>query len=87
MKKEIEMAKDIVVIQENEYNEILRQAVAVIENSRTILARQIAVTASNTYWEIGKLLHEKKLESKHGSGVVNRLSVDLKASKRQNDEA
>jgi hypothetical protein len=33
MKKEIEMAKDIVVIQENEYNEILRQAVAVIENS------------------------------------------------------
>lgn len=34
MKKEIEMAKDIVVIQENEYNEILRQSVAVIENSR-----------------------------------------------------
>ena len=28
MKKEIEMAKDIVVIQENEYNEILRQSVA-----------------------------------------------------------
>lgn len=78
MKKEIEMTKDTVVIQENEYNEILRQAVAVIENSRTILARQMAATASNTYWEIGKLLHEKKLESKHGSGVVNRLSVDLK---------
>ena len=48
MKKEIEMAKDIVVIQENEYNEILRQAVAVIENSRTILARQIAAPSSKT---------------------------------------
>ena len=25
-----------------------------------------------------KMLHDKKLESKHGSGVVNRLSYDLK---------
>ncbi len=30
------------------------------------------------FQEIGKLLHDKKLESKHGSGVVNRLSYDLK---------
>ena len=65
---QIEMAKDTVIIQENEYNEILRQAVAVIENSRTILARRMAATASNTYWEIGKLLHEKKLERNHCSG-------------------
>ena len=33
---------------------------------------------NTTHWNIGKLLHEKKLESKHGSGVVNKLSVDLK---------
>lgn len=61
-----------------DYEEILRQAVAVIENARTSVAKHLATTASNTYWEIGKLLHEKKLESKHGSGVVERLSTDLK---------
>lgn len=66
------------LIQDNVYSEILRQAVAVIECARTNIARQITATASNTYWEIGKLLHESKLESKHGSGVVKRLSVDLK---------
>lgn len=72
------MAEEIVPIQENEYNELLLQTVAVIERARINVARHIAVTASNTYWEIGKLLHEKKLESKHGSGVVKQLSVDLK---------
>ena len=35
-------------------------------------------SVSNAYWHLGKLLTEKKLESKHGSGVVNRLSSDLK---------
>ena len=29
--------------------------------------------------EIGKLLEEKKIESKHGDGIVERLSVDLKS--------
>lgn len=69
------MAEELVPIQENEYNELLRQAVAVIENSRTSIALHLAATASKTHWEIGRLLHEKKLESKHGSGVVKRLSV------------
>ena len=36
------------------------------------------VNCATGFWNGGKLLHEKKLESKHGSGVVNRLSVDLK---------
>ena len=72
------MEKEIALIQEQEYNEILRQAVAVIEGARTSVARHMAATASNTYWEIGKLLYEKKIESEHGSGVVKRLSADLK---------
>ena len=72
------MADEIVPIQENDYKEILLQAVAVIETARSNIARHIASTASNTYWEIGKLLYDRKLESKHGSGVVKRLSVDLK---------
>ena len=31
-------------------------------------------------WEIGKLLYERKLDSKHGDCVVKRLSGDLKAA-------
>ena len=72
------MAEELVPIQENEYKELLLQTVAVIERARINVARRIATTASNTYWEIGRLLHEKKMESKHGSGVVKRLSVDLR---------
>lgn len=66
-------------IQDIDYNELLQQTVAVIEKARTNVARHMAVTASKTYWEIGKLLYEKKLESSHGSQVVRQLSFDLKA--------
>lgn len=31
------------------------------------------------HWNIGKLLYEKKLEGRHGDGVVKRLAVDLKS--------
>ena len=63
---------------EEEYNELLRQAVAVIESSRLQIAKQLNTVAMSSYWEIGKLLEECKLDSKHGDGVVERLSVDLK---------
>ena len=72
------MASEIIHMNENEYKEILLQAVAVIETARSNIARHIAATTSNAYWEIGKLLYDRKLESKHGSGVVKRLSIDLK---------
>ena len=74
--------KDITVsrtFNEEEYNELLRQAVAVIETSRLHIAKQLNTVAMSSYWEIGKLLEECKLDSKHGDGVVERLSVDLKA--------
>ena len=74
--------KDITVsriFNEEEYNELLRQAVAVIESSRLQIAKQLNTVAMSSYWEIGKLLEECKLDSKHGDGVVERLSVDLKA--------
>ena len=74
--------KDITVsrtFNEEEYNELLRQAVAVIETSRLQIAKQLNTVAMSSYWEIGKLLEECKLDSKHGDSVVERLSVDLKA--------
>ena len=69
---------DIVQIQESEYDAILRQAVAVIDKTRSMVATTVCSAIGTAHWEIGKLLHDKKLESKHGSGVVNRLSFDLK---------
>ena len=72
------MANEIIQINESEYKAILLQAVAVIENARQSVARHIATIACNTHWNIGKLLHERKIESEHGSRVVERLSADLK---------
>ena len=71
--------KQVVNIGESDYKEILQQAVAEIENARLSLARQIASSVSGVHWSLGKLLSEKKIESGHGSSVVKRLFVDLKA--------
>ena len=61
------------------YDEILQQAVAEINTARNNIARQVNTAAIGVYWNIGKLLSERKIEKGHGAGVVNRLSVDLKA--------
>ena len=60
-------------IGESDYNELLRQAVAVIDQARASIALHANSTISAAHWNLGQLLHERKLESKHGSGVVNRL--------------
>ncbi len=62
-----------------EYADLLRQAVAVIDASRLQIARQLNKAVISTYWEIGKLLAERKLDSKFGDGVVKRLATDLKS--------
>lgn len=65
---------------ESEYNEILQQAVVFIEAARCKVARTVVGTTNELHWNIGKLLYERKLDSEHGSGVVKRLSSDLKAA-------
>lgn len=70
--------KDFEIIAPIDYNELLQQTVAVLENARMTIARSVACNVSNAHWEIGKLLQERKLDSKHGAGVVERLSIDLK---------
>ena len=61
-----------------DYAEILRHAVAVIEHARTEIARHVNGYVSTAYWEIGQMLHERKIESGYGDNVVRRLSADLK---------
>lgn len=63
---------------DSEYNEILRQAVAVIENARGNAARAILSASNEIHWQIGCLLYERNLEKEHGASVVKHLSVDLK---------
>jgi hypothetical protein len=72
------MADNTIQFPESDYNSILRQAVAVIDKTRNIVAASVTSAIGSAHWELGKLLHDKKLEYKHGSGVVNRLSMDLK---------
>lgn len=71
------MVKEI-IINDSEYAQILELAVSQIESARTTIARQISTTVNSVYWNIGKLLFDKNLESGYGSGVVKRLSIDLK---------
>ena len=65
-------------IERVDYEEILRQAVAVIEHARLAIAKHVNTHVASAYWEIGKMLHDKKIESGYGDGVVKQLSIDLK---------
>ena len=72
------MAIEVSHINESDYNEILLQAVAVIDAARSTAAKSVCTSANLAHWSIGKLLHERKLDGRHGDGIVERLSVDLK---------
>lgn len=62
----------------SDYAEMLRHAVAVIEHTRTEIARHVNGYVSTAYWEIGQMLHERNIESGYGDNIVKRLSADLK---------
>ena len=74
------MKNEIQNLTENEYIELLNTAKAQINAARNAIAVQVNSTANSTYWNIGKLLHEKKIEGGYGGNVINRVSVDLKQS-------
>lgn len=52
---------------------MLQHAVAVIEHARLEIAKHINGNIASAYWEIGKMLHEQKVESGHGDGVVRQF--------------
>ena len=45
---------DIIQIQESEYDAILRQAVAVIDRTRAMVATTMCSAIGTAHWEIGK---------------------------------
>lgn len=72
------MNKQNKLISDSDYKSLLHRAVTEIRTTRNTIAKQINSSANTVYWNLGKLLFEKKLEEAHGSGVVKQLSVDLK---------
>ncbi len=69
-----------VAIPETDYADLLNTAVPQIHASRNAIAIQVNTAAMTTYWNLGKLLYDRKIEGGYGSNVIQRLSVDLKAS-------
>ena len=76
MKDEIRQEVDFL---DQDYDTLLFSAVEQISAARNALAVNINTTVISTYWNLGKLLYERKLAGGYGSNVINRLSVDLKA--------
>ncbi len=65
-------------MEHEDYPELLRHTVAVIEHARTKIAKHVNSYISTAYWEIGQILHERRIESGYGDRVIRRLSADLK---------
>jgi len=66
------------VSQDKSYAKILRQVVAVIKQTRVVVANRVNNSMIQMYWDIGKHLSEEGLEKGYGSAVVKKLSADLK---------
>jgi hypothetical protein len=61
------------------YKEILNSCITEINTARSAIAKKLNETTISVYWNIGKLLSEKSLTEGYGSGVIKKLSIDLKA--------
>ena len=72
-------SKDVFEMARDDYSALLSTAVAQITAARNAIAVSVNTTAISTYWGLGKLLHDRKVEYGYGGGVVKRLSADLKA--------
>lgn len=63
----------------DEYSTLLSTAITQVDAARSAVAVSVNTTAISTYWNLGKLLHDRKVAYGYGGGVVKRLSLDLKA--------
>lgn len=64
------MAIEVTQINESAYNEILQQAVAVIDKARSTAAKSVCTAANLAHWSIGKMLHEQKVDGRYGDGII-----------------
>lgn len=64
-------------MEQNKYNDILRQIVSEIKSTRVVVARRVNAEMMQLYWSIGKRLSVEGLVKGYGSSVVKRLAADL----------
>jgi len=64
-------------IDQNRYNDILRQIVSEIKSTRVVVAHRVNSEMMQLYWSIGKRLSVEGLEKGYGSSVVKQLANDL----------
>lgn len=57
-------------IKREDYESMLQHAIVVIEHARLEIAKHINGNIDSAYWEFGKMLHERKVESGHWDDVV-----------------
>jgi hypothetical protein len=74
----MENENQLLTLSENEYKDLLNTAITQINTTRNTLAVQVNTAVTSTYWNLGKLLHDKKIENGYGTKIVERISVDLK---------
>lgn len=74
----MENENQFLTLSEKEYKDLLNTAITQINTARNTLAVQVNTAVTSTYWNLGKLLHDKKIENGYGTKIVERLSVDLK---------
>ena len=65
-------------INNNHYNNILKDIIAEVKSTRYVLANRINTSMMQMYWNIGKRLFEEGLDKGYGNKIVERLSIDLK---------
>jgi len=65
--------------EDKSYAKILRQVVAVIKQTRVVVANRVNSSMIQMYWDIGRYLTEEGLDKGYGGAVVKKLSLDLKA--------
>lgn len=66
-------------VEKNLYNQILKQLVSEIRNTRIVLSKRVNTTMIQLYWNIGKQLANDQLIEGYGKSVVNTFAADLKS--------
>lgn len=64
----------------NEYNHWLEKIKQLYQNSQIKASLKVNSELLEFYWQLGREMYERKIEETWGSGIVERLSLDLKAA-------
>ena len=79
MKNKLVLSKDV-IDNIDEYNQWLQQIKTLYKNSQIKASVKVNRELLEFYWQLGREMYERKIEEVWGSGIVERLSLDLKTA-------